>query len=152
MPNWMTPMRPRSHAMPRMPCKAGMGLLRVGFRADPPRRIRGFPTRKAAAPRLMGLFGWMTPVRGWLTAAMLALALSGCLQANAPRGPPAAEADAALRQLNLLCDAGPGGLRILESPAVAGCWGHMGHHTYFIDPPVLLHAVNGTLFAVELSA
>lgn len=35
--------------------------------------------------------------------------------------------------------------------ALGSCWGHIGHHHYFLGDPVDLHALSGSLFAVEVA-
>jgi hypothetical protein len=79
---------------------------------------------------------------------VLALLLTGC---TTPLSAPAADAPAAPTVRVLACGGGPDATAALETSALGSCWGHIGHHHYFLDAPVDVHAVEGELFAVEVA-
>ncbi|MHB1262362.1 MAG: hypothetical protein ACYC2H_11685 [Thermoplasmatota archaeon] len=77
------------------------------------------------------------------------LVLAGCAS---PSTAPDALADAERPfQVRLHCMGEDGGLMAMEASWFGSCWGHVGHHTYLLPEPVVVHAMAGTFFAVEVT-
>ncbi len=89
-------------------------------------------------------------MRGVWVVGLLALAmLSGCTDTEGPATVAAAAAPETW-ELRMPC-MGDGGVPELESSFLGSCWGHIGHHTFFVDPPVALESLRGDIFAVEVT-
>ena len=86
---------------------------------------------------------------GLLVAVLLPLVLSGCADGSDSQ---VAAADAvAPTTLRLQCLGLDGGIPALETSFLDSCWGHIGHHTYFVEEPVALVALTGQVFPVEVA-
>lgn len=60
-------------------------------------------------------------------------------------------AGAGTATIDLHCRNADKGVIAMESSYLGSCWGHVGHHTYFLGQPHVLHHVAGRVFAVEIA-
>jgi hypothetical protein len=76
-----------------------------------------------------------------MAAIILAVVLGGCTQN--PDAPPEA------MELRLECSGANNATAALEYSYLGSCWGHIGHHTYWLERVIEVHALNVSMFVVE---
>ncbi len=96
-------------------------------------------------------------VRRWRPRVVLARAaligalilVAGCASPQTPS--TAMDAAEQPFEVRLHCMGEGGALMAMEATWFDSCWGHVGHHTYLLPDPVVVHAVAGHVFAVEVT-
>ncbi len=84
------------------------------------------------------------PAAPGLVVCLVMVMLAGCVS------DPATTLSAP-QSLDLHCGDPAKGFVAMESSALGSCWGHVGHHTYFLGDAYVLHHVAGRVFAVEIA-